>query len=167
MRVLYIVLLFLAAIFAGAIRDRIGVEPLLQKRVSDVPLIPDDITNCPRMPTQKAFSADRLKGSFRFVEDFGNRLASVALQIQVKDSAYRFRFGLLYRKPSVLKPVAERCVRSEIFPARHALLNTPSGIAGDVLGFLLCMESGESQDHLRVELVGINPLFLEVNADTE
>ena len=117
----------------------IGVELLLQKRVSDVPLIPDDITNCPRMPTQKAFSADRLKGSFRLVEDFGNRLATVALQIQVKDSAYRFRFGFLYRKPSVLKPIAERCVRSEILPTRHALLNAPSGVAGDMLALGLSM----------------------------
>ena len=119
------------------------------------------------MPTQEAFSADRLKGSFRFVEDFGNRLAPVALQIQVKDSAHRFRFGFLYSQLPILEPVAERCVRSEILPARHALLNAPSGVAGNVFRFLLCVKTGKGQNHFRVELVGVNPLFLEVNADAE
>ena len=58
-------------------------------------------------------------------------------------------------------------MRSEILPARHAFLNAPSGIAGNILGFLLCVKTGKGQNHLRVELVGVNPLFLEVDTDTE
>lgn len=78
MRLFRVVLFSLPIVPVRPIRERFGIIAFLQKRVTDIALVSDDVADGTGIPPVKNLSVRALADVALPIQQFGNRLASVS-----------------------------------------------------------------------------------------
>ena len=101
------------------------------------------------------------------IQYFGNVLNTVALQVQVKYSAYNRRLALINSHLPAFKVKTVCGVGTVEISRLHSFLVAPTHIPRYVRTFLLCGHTGECYNHFHIKFLCIYALLLKIHTYAE
>ena len=161
--VLHIILRLFSAISSFAEWQGFRGVVLLEQRIAHIPFVVQDIVDGIEMP---CFVAVSPWNAIR-IELVGDGLLPAALQIEVEDPANDPRLRLVDIKLTVYELIPIGGLAAVEISGFHSLLIAPAHILGDGFRLLLRCHAGEGEYHFKVDSCSVDPLLLEVDADSK
>lgn len=161
--VLNVVLRTLSAILDFLEWERICGVLLLKKCIAHIPLVVQHVVDAEGVPCCCSVAS----WNAFLIQLVCDSLLPIALKVHGEDPTDDGRFRFVDDQVTVDKVEAVCRSTAVEVAGLHPLLITPTHIPRYRLALLLGGHTGECYDHLTIQFVGIDALFLEVDADAD